>query len=164
MNTVETIKMLRALKNHELNEQILVKENGQIYQWDGDNWVLAKTSSGIDLYTLNKNIVCGLPDLSESAIAKKQKELREFIDNHSDKYFMLLSSDRKPTYVTVFVKDNGTITMESAVTDCLHDLGKIKSIELTKDGTVFECWVTGEKKEAFVLYFFANDRGIMTCR
>lgn len=121
-------------------------------------------SSGVEmsLYDLNKNIMSQLPPLSQEQIAELKELILTFDDNIDNTYYMLLC--REKNYFTLFVKNGclGINTINESVIDCLYDLGDIVSGEITKDKMAIEFWVKTDK-DAFCVYFFGYDNGVVEC-
>lgn len=111
----------------------------------------------MDLYSLNKELVNNLPDMSDFTASIEL--INSFSRKKSNKHYMLLGKDI--SYYTVLERTLGlTETMGEAVIDCLKNIGNsIKNIEEVEDG--IECWVIPTDAERpVVLYFFPYDYGV----
>lgn len=113
--------------------------------------------SGISLYTMNQSLMEGQPVLDEHQLHKGRKLIDKFFKQSSNKYFMMLSNERK--YYTVFNFLSGKDdTREAAdqVINCLMNIGGIKSIEITADKVAIEIWIDTD-----VYYLFPYDLGVI---
>ena len=116
------------------------------------------------LYDLNKAAVAQLPNYSE-ADKQAAKELINAYDDFSTmtRYYMLLC--RELNYYTVFQRQfTGLEDFGDVVIECLENLGNIKSIEVTEDKTAIEAWIVNSDNEAYVVYLFNYDQGVIICK
>ena len=119
----------------------------------------------MSLYDLNKAAVGQLPTYSKADEIEAIGRLNAFTqDAVTPHYYMLLGKDLN--YYTVFYKHflQGEENFGEAVIDCLHNVGDIKSIDLTEAGDAIEIWVITPDKEGHVLYLFNYDQGVIVCR
>ena len=116
-----------------------------------------------NIYELNKNLIeqeAEKYDLSEhetSIITEGLNEIKEWFDNHKEKYFMLLC--REENSYTVFVTNpfvSQKCTQE--VIDCVKSFGTILSIENIND--VIEFWIKSEKG-VFCYFLFPYDNAVI---
>ena len=115
------------------------------------------------MYDINKQIISQLPVMSDEAIADALVELRRFIDETNNKFYMLLCRDIH--YYTLFMRDLKLAdeTIEDVLLECAHTLGDIKAIDRV-DGAI-EIWVENEFFEngPYAMYFFPYDGGVEVC-
>lgn len=117
-------------------------------------------SLNMSMYELNKCVVRQLPSMTEERLAAAGDLINSF--QKENKYFMLLGRDLD--YYTIFqTKENMEETMGEAVIDCLSNLGDIKAIDLTPEEQTIEIWIT-QNSEAYVLYLFNYDEGVILCQ
>ena len=117
-------------------------------------------SLNMSMYELNKCVVRQLPSMTEEQLAAAGDLIDSF--QKENKYFMLLGKDLD--YYTIFqTKENMEETMGEAVIDCLSNLGDIKAIDLTPEEQTIEIWIT-QNSEAYVLYLFNYDEGVILCQ
>lgn len=162
--SVNTYSELLALKNHEEDEIILVKETDQYYICKDNQWMLyipeEKTCPALTLYELNKMIMAKFKTYSEEDILKSKEDIRKYVDNTNGFSYMLLCNDLR--YYTVFIKDESyEEAIEDVLIECLNNLGEIKSIDFTNENDAIEIWFYRED-ELYVSYFFVYG-GIEKC-
>lgn len=165
--SVNTYSELLALKNHEEDEIIFVKETEQYYTYKDNQWMLyileeqtEETCPALTLYELNKMIMTKFKTYSEEDILKSKKDIRKYVDNTNSFSYMLLCNDLR--YYTVFIKDEAyEEAIEDVLIECLNNLGEIKSIDFTNENDAIEIWFHRED-ELYVSYFFAYG-GIEKC-
>lgn len=117
-------------------------------------------SLNMSMYELNKCVVRQLPSMTKEQLAAAGDLIDSF--QKENKYFMLLGKDLD--YYTIFqTKENTEETMGEAVIDCLSYLGDIKAIDLTAEEQTIEIWIT-KNNEAYVLYLFNYDEGVILCQ
>ena len=117
----------------------------------------------MNLYELNKNMVAQLPPLSAEERVQKNKEIWEFCEMAQNEYYMLLCHELR--YFTLFNKTKLKVLsfIEDEVIACAEDLGQIVSIE-TKENAI-EIWIKHKNiDEAYVMYFFPYDAGVIKCQ
>lgn len=167
---VDNLNILNNLRNHEEGEVAYIKDKKKFFTYREGEWVEVKPNEDlfkISLYQMNQMILGELPELTKEEKEKATKLICNYIydPNHTDEYYMLLCHDLK--YFTVFAQDtncDSKETIEKAIFDCLDCVGVVKSIELTKDATAIEIWVTTPEGDTYVMYFFDYGRGIVPCR
>lgn len=112
---------------------------------------------GITLYAMNQALMEEQQALDEHQLHKGRKLIDKFFKQSSDRYFMMLSNEKK--YYTVFNflsgKDNTREAADQAI-NCLRNIGDIKSIETTADKVAIEIWVDTD-----VYYLFPYDLGVI---
>lgn len=120
-----------------------------------------------NLYELNKNLVQQHEvKLSEGVINSKKEILKNFIKKTNNIYYMLLSNENKD--YTIFTFNNIDNNYEKKLTkminilvdECLYNRGEIRGIDLTKDKSAIEIWLS-INDESFVYYFFPYDQAII---
>lgn len=118
----------------------------------------------MSLYEINQAAVSQLPELSEETIAKKKEIIRQYLDEISDEYYMLLCRDLN--YYTMFSlqADEGLPAAESEIINCIRDMGSILSIERSTNAkTVIEIWFKCADG-TFVAYLFPYGKGVVKCQ
>ena len=127
------------------------------------------------LYDVNKslvekNVVC----LTNEEMQNKKDMIVDFINQSNNMYYMLLCNDRKD--YTIFHRryseESGNFydlaglnneNLEKILIDeCLPNRGKTKSIEITKDQSAIEIWLSIDG-ESYCYYFFPYDAAIIDC-
>ena len=164
MVTVDNLKILKALKNHEDGEVFYVKDENKLYVWQDESQTYkeidpkAASESGLkmNLYEINKSIISQMEPLDEARL----NDLKDMIDNlYFEQYYLLYG--REINYFTLFVK-NGyetTETLGEALISCLKSFDKVYSYEKLEDDTI-EIWVE-DNECTTVLYFFDYTNGVV---
>ena len=82
-------------------------------------------------------------------------------------YYVYMLLCRELNYYTVFQRQFNAATHENfgdVVIECLENLGDIKSIELTETKDAIEAWIVDPNEhEAYVVYLFNYDQGVIIC-
>ena len=126
------------------------------------------------LYDINKSIVeTGVEALSDEQMQEKKDMIVDFVNQTSNKYYMLLCNDRKD--YTIFHRnetEDGLFKDSEGLTDdviekilideCLPNRGRTKSIELTENKDAVEIWISIDG-ESYCYYFFPYDAAIIEC-
>ena len=120
------------------------------------------------LYEFNKQLVLKEERISPEHITKLREELEDWFNWAIDGYAMLLCHDRRDyTVFHLYEKANPNPCYLAAreLIEVLYERGDIISIDKTKDGAAWECWVAikdddGEE-EAFCYYLFRYDEGVV---
>lgn len=115
----------------------------------------------IDLFTINKEIISQLNDMTEEELKSKEKIISEFIKLKNNKFYMLYG--KEISYFTLFnIKYSITGKTGKEIISCLKEIGTIKSIDLEKDKNTVEIWVKPfNDEEATCLYLFPYDLGVV---
>lgn len=115
----------------------------------------------IDLYTMNKEIISQLNDITEEELKAKEKIISEFIKLKNNKFYMLYG--KEIGYFTLFnIKYSITGKTGKEIISCLKEIGTIKSIDLEKDKSAIEIWVKPfNEEESTCLYLFPYDLGVV---
>lgn len=107
----------------------------------------------MSLYELNKNIIMGLPALTN--FNKEKEALTKFHNKENSEYYMLLCKDI--SYYTIFKNKNDPFVTPNhfaeEVIDCLLTLGEVVSIDLKQEKDGFEIWIK-MNGEAYCMYLF----------
>lgn len=126
------------------------------------------------LYDFNKGLVeKNIPDLTDEEIQNKKNLIVDFVNQTSNRYYMLLCNDRKD--YTIFHRnetENGLfkdsegliidVIEKILIDECLPNRGRTKSIELTENQDAIEIWISIEG-ESYCYYFFPYDAAIIEC-
>jgi hypothetical protein len=114
------------------------------------------------IYGINKAAVAAETPLKPFEIKDKLREVKTFLNDNKDKFFMLLCREKYD--FTLFDFYNKTdIALKTATTDlqeCLENRGTIISIDLTENKDAYEIWLKIDD-EAFVYYLFPYDLGVI---
>lgn len=114
------------------------------------------------LYNFNKQLMSQAKELRRVDFKDSLNQIKDFIKEKDNKYFMLLCKERSD--YTVFVlfenEDFDRQTFKKELSECLTNRGQILSIERTKDEQAYEIWIKIEE-EAFVYYLFPYDLGVV---
>jgi len=119
-----------------------------------------------NLYDMNKIAMKNEKALKPFEIKDKIREIVQYFDKYSFKYYMLLC--REQYDFTLF---NDTInknwltdsTFKQDLYECLTNRGEVLSID-PADGNAFEIWLrilNGEDDNIFVYYLFPYDNGVI---
>lgn len=159
MIQVPNYKILCSLKNTPKEGDYAITDDRTCYRFADGEWRQVKNEGlKINAYELGKQLCAQSPNLND----KQLFEARAMINNWaiSNKYYMLYGRDIH--YFTLFhINSNGDTSIGTEVLDCLHTIGKIKSITVNDDN-VIECWISYEG-DGMVLYLFPYDEGVIEC-
>lgn len=116
-------------------------------------------------YDINKNLVEKYEKvLSKDEIDEKINLITDYLGKkETNFYFMLLCHEQRDYTLFNFIDYKGEDTdriCANEIIECLNNRGKIKGIDITKDGEAIELWISKDK-EAFVYYFFPYDSGVI---
>lgn len=147
--------------------QILyIQDEEKIYTYSEDGVLIPmEVASNIEMtaYDINKQIMIQLPRLTPEEIEETKSLFAEYNQNEGQEYFMLLCHELR--YYTLF--RTGCYTDERAediiVDECLKNLGDIISIEKSENGYAIEIWIA-VNDEAYVMYYFNYDEGVVECQ
>lgn len=110
----------------------------------------------ISLYDMNKQLVSQIEPLTDEQLVKKLEEIIKFWGNNVEKYYMLLSNEKKDYTVIHFV-DKSLENRKLAAADlatCLTNRGPVRSIGKVDGG--FEIWI-----DTTVYYLFPYDNAVL---
>lgn len=114
------------------------------------------------LYDFNKQLMSQAKELRRIDFKDSLNQIKDFIKEKDNKYFMLLCKERSDYTVFVLFKneDFDRQIFKKELSECLTNRGQILSIEETKDKQAYEIWIKIDK-EAFVYYLFPYDLGVI---
>lgn len=114
------------------------------------------------LYDFNKQLMSQAKELRRIDFKDSLNEIKDFIKEKDNKYFMLLCKERSDYTVFVLFKneDFDRQIFKKELSECLTNRGQILSIEETKDKQAYEIWIKIDE-EAFVYYLFPYDLGVI---
>lgn len=165
---VESVKTLEEVLEPAAGDMVWCEADNKPYRWDPvEGWkpVAMEGNFQMSAYDMNKQIMGQLPELDAKTLAGKKEMMREFMQLNDATFYMLLCRDIN--YYTLFYKtpvehELAEEFLEDIMIDeCLPNIGKIKSIELT-DGAI-EIWVQDAEDCVYVAYFFPYDSGVIVC-
>ena len=115
------------------------------------------------MYQLNKVAMNKLKPLLSIEKVNKEKELKAFfMNNSSEKYFMLMCKEQSD--YTIFhipdIKRCGIAVKE--LFECCDVRGEILAIDPAKDSNAFEIWIKSND-ESYVYYLFPYTAGEIEC-
>ena len=113
------------------------------------------------LLDMNKQIISQMPDLDVLDLTEKVEMIDKFVyEDTKNKFYMIYG--KEISYFTVIMTDskNAIEFAGEVIIDCLNNVGAIKSIDPTEDGTAIECWVAVDD-DVTCLYLFPYDSGIV---
>lgn len=116
-----------------------------------------------NLYEINQTAYAKEPLMTKEAIEKKQEEITEYFQNHSNTYFMLLCNERKDYTVIKLNHSNvqSAADAAAAIIECLSNRGSIIEIE-KQDNGAYECWIK-RSKLAHMYALFPYDAAVIEC-
>ena len=172
MVTVDNIKILEKLQNHEDGEIFYVKDENKVYVWNEeikgykeiDQKMVSEGGLKMNLYEINKSIISQIEPLDET----KLNDLKDMINGVLDKNYYLLYG-QEISYFTLFERESFIIqdsenlqqNLGEAVLDCLKVFDKIYSFERLDNGAI-EIWVHNKNNDlATVLYLFDYTDGVV---
>ena len=114
------------------------------------------------LYDFNKQLLSQAKELRRIDFKDSLNQIKDFIKEKDNKYFMLLCKERSDYTVFVLFKneDFDRQIFKKELSECLTNRGQILSIEKTKDKQAYEIWIKVDE-EAFVYYLFPYDLGVI---
>ena len=114
------------------------------------------------LYDFNKQLMSQAKELRRIDFKDSLNEIKDFIKEKDNKYFMLLCKERSDYTVFVLFKNENSDRQifKKELSECLINRGQILSIERTKDKQAYEIWIKIDE-EAFVYYLFPYDLGVI---
>lgn len=114
------------------------------------------------LYDFNKQLMSQTKELRRIDFKDSLNQIKDFIKEKDNKYFMLLCKERSDYTVFVLFKneDFDRQVFKKELSECLINRGQILSIEKTKDKQAYEIWIKIDE-EAFVYYLFPYDLGVI---
>ena len=111
-------------------------------------------------YDINKDLVERYEkELTAEKIIEKKEMLLNYLESHSDTYYMLLCNDRKD-YTLFNLVDSKTELINVLVDECLKNRGIIKGIDQTQDQYAIEIWLSIDG-ESFCYYFFPYGEAVI---
>ena len=162
MITVDSLSILNSLKHHEEGETAYVSKEQKVYQYSNGEWTqqgLPEGKMNLSVYDMNKQLISQLPDIDDIAILTNIRKYK----NDDGKQFMLICRDIN--YYTLFALDKESEDrMEQEVLNCIKDIGTPKSIERIDGTDAMEIWAQPKDEEPLVMYFFNQDKGVITCK
>lgn len=116
----------------------------------------------MNLYDLNKQIINQLADASVEDLESAKQTIADYYNECRGIYYMMLCNELK--YYTLFHVTPGLPNVfEDEVIECLVEFAdSIKVIDKTEDQQAIEIWITKDE-EAYVMYLFNYDRGVINC-
>lgn len=114
------------------------------------------------LYDFNKQLMSQVKELRRINFKDSLNQIKDFIKEKDNKYFMLLCKERSDYTVFVLFKneDSDRQVFKKELSECLINRGQVLSIEKTKDKQAYEIWIKIDE-EAFVYYLFPYDLGVI---
>lgn len=114
------------------------------------------------LYDFNKQLMSQAKKLRRIDFKDSLNQIKDFIKEKNNKYFMLLCKERSDYTVFVLFKneDFNRQIFKKELSECLINRGQILSIEKTKDKQAYEIWIKIDE-EVFAYYLFPYDLGVI---
>lgn len=133
-------------------------------EWVADETMETKANGDItmSLYEMNRQLINQLPDYNEEAWGGAEEILKEYLEKHSNSYYMMYG--RELNYFTVFHKEDGAefANLFGAVKACLDSVGGVRSFDFDGEAAI-EIWVKPEVASTVTcLYLFPYDDGVVT--
>ena len=165
---IEQVEKLSDIEMPSHGQTVWCSSEDKCYRYDAiEGWQEVpedgEATIGMNMYDINKQIISQLPEMSAEGIAEKLVEIKNYIDDTKNTFYMLLCRDIN--YYTVFMIDgNAAEKFEDVLLECLQTFGQIKAIDAV-DGA-FEIWVENEFFEngPYAMYFFPYDGGVERCK
>lgn len=162
-NSVEEMKQTKA----NPGDYAIVDNKAYIYTGPSIGWKSWEPSGeqievGQNAYSMAKAIAAQASVLTEGQIDGKKRLIKTYLQNHTNKYFMLLVKDI--SYYTLFVVNNDSDeNISDVIIECLSNIGGIIDIDNDDTGAI-EVWVKDPEGEAHIGYLFPYDEGVIECR
>ena len=165
---IEQIEKLTDILEPYHGQTVWCSDEDKVYRFDAvEGWQEIpndnSTELAMNMYDINRQIISQMKPLSADTLNSKKKTVLNYIDLTDNVYFMLLCRDIN--YYTLFARQNTNeeLLEDILIDECLPQLGKIMSIELTEDQGAIEIWTMDEENEVHASYFFAYDIGVIVC-
>lgn len=158
------VKSLENLnKPPQPKDEELAKVQDKFYQCYIGAWeVPENTGFKLTLYDLNKQIMTSKKAINFNDRMASIKDLKTYVTDTNNNFYMLLCNDIK--YYTLFNIVDKASNYANEFWSCLDNLGKVKAIGPTEGNDALEIWFTNEENKTYVAYFFAYDKGVITCQ
>ena len=165
---IEQVEKLSDIEMPSHGQTVWCSSEDKCYRYDAiEGWQEVpedgSTEIGMNMYDINKQIISQLPAMSDEGIAEKLTEIKNYVDDLKNTFYMLLCRDIN--YYTVFMIDgDAEEKFEDVLFECLKIFGQIKAIDEV-DGA-FEIWVENEffDNGPYAFYFFPYDTGVERCK
>jgi hypothetical protein len=162
---------VRNLYKPKDGDVIFQEDTKEFFVYKDNAYIPMPEEAGVQmsLYEMNAQIIEQLSPMNREALRAKKKDFRDFIDKTNNKFYMLYG--KEISYFTLFNNLDPTIGYVGydistdffvVLVECLHNIGQIKSFDLTKAKDAYEIWVTtATDNKTTCLYFFPYDTGLV---
>ena len=165
---IEQVEKLSDIEMPSHGQTVWCSSEDKCYRYDAiEGWQEVpedgSTEIGMNMYDINKQIISQLPVMSKEGVAEKLTEIKNYVDDLKNTFYMLLCRDIN--YYTVFMIDgDANEKFEDVLLECLKTFGQIKAIDEV-DGA-FEIWIENEFFDGgpYAFYFFPYDAGVERCK
>ena len=165
---IEQVEKLEDILEPYHGQTVWCSSEDKCYRYDAiEGWQEVpedgSTEIGMNMYDINKQIISQLPAMSDEGVAEKLTEIKNYVDDLKNTFYMLLCRDIN--YYTVFMIDgDAEEKFEDVLLECLKTFGQIKAIDEV-DGA-FEIWIENEFFDGgpYAFYFFPYDIGVERCK
>ena len=165
---IEQVEKLEDIEMPSHGQTVWCSSEDKCYRYDAiEGWQEVpedgSTEIGMNMYDINKQIISQLPPMSEEGISERLVEMKNYVDDLKNTFYMLLCRDIN--YYTVFMIDgDANEKFEDVLLECLKTFGQIKAIDEV-DGA-FEIWIENEFFDGgpYAFYFFPYDIGVERCK
>ena len=106
----------------------------------------------MNLHDLNKAVIAAMPELPKEIVKEKMENILSFARGVNDKYFMLLSNEKRD--FTIFKSEIKNDKLISNLLEVIESRGTIKAIDAVEGA--FEIWI-----EDTFYAFFPYDLGVV---
>ena len=167
MITVDNLKILQKLPNHEIGEVAYVTDEKKAYTYQEDGWteindkIISEGGLKMNLYELNKSIITQQEPLDDVQIGN----LKDTINAKFSQYDYSMLYGKEISYFTLFKKENNPKEddLGQQVLNCLSAVSdKIYSFEFVEETNALEIWCYNTETDlATVLYLFDYTEGVV---
>lgn len=169
LTKVTNIIARQALKPQD-GDVVFVEDTKDFFIYHDENYTLIpkEANLALSLYDMNAQIMNQLPTLSKEDMQAKKQTFKDFLRKTENNFYMLYG--KEISYFTIFHNldpDIGYIGYQiytdfyEVLLECLHNIGEVKSFDLTEAEDAFEVWVKVDEDKTTCLYFFPYDSGIV---
>jgi hypothetical protein len=165
---IEQVEKLSDIEMPSHGQTVWCSSEDKCYRYDAiEGWQEVpedgSTEVGMSMYDINKQIISQLPVMSNEGVAEKLTEIKNYVDDLKNTFYMLLCRDIN--YYTVFMIDgDANEKFEDVLLECLNTFGQIKAID--EIDAAFEIWIENELFDGgpYAFYFFPYDVGVERCK
>lgn len=113
------------------------------------------------MYEFNQIGYSSLPVMTEEELHNAEATIKNFLSDHSSKYYMMLNNEKHYYTIYTFTDNYRFADMATEIVNIATTLGDVKAIEVSEDGNAVEFWITDIERECIVYYLFDYALGVI---